>query len=146
MSKSTMSTKSTTRTTPIIFRTATHPPSQVLLLLFLQLRRGSQYRNRFCHTTSDRNNLLQAALAFPVCSGFLRTGSRHFSKEHLTGLHASRLKIDDVYLQSWTHGASRKYWVVQKDGSLIRLVTGHGARRRLLSVWKREYIHLEMED
>jgi hypothetical protein len=54
--------------------------------------------------------------------------SRHFSKEHLNGLQALRSRIgelyDDAYLQTWTHGASRKYWVVQKNGSLIRPVTG----------------------
>jgi hypothetical protein len=39
--------------------------------------------------------------------------SRHISKEHLNGLQGSRLRIDDfyddAYLQTWTHGASRKY-------------------------------------
>src|ERR1700704_1399210 len=41
--------------------------------------------------------------------------SRHISKEHLNGRQASRSRLDDhyddVYLQSWTHGGSRKYWI-----------------------------------
>src|SRR6187402_299577 len=76
--------------------------------------------------------------------------SRHVSKEHLNGRQTSRSRIDDlyddVYLQTWTHGASRKYWIVQKDGSLHRPATGPETRAHLLSVWEREHMHLERED
>jgi hypothetical protein len=76
--------------------------------------------------------------------------SRHISKEHLNGLQASRSRIDDlyddVYLQTWTHGGSWKYWIVQKDGSWTRHVTGQQTRGHLLSVWEREHKRLETED
>jgi hypothetical protein len=55
--------------------------------------------------------------------------SKHISRNHLTGSqHASRARIqdlyDDVYLQSWTNGATRRYWTVRKDGSVIRPAVG----------------------
>jgi Orsellinic acid/F9775 biosynthesis cluster protein D len=46
--------------------------------------------------------------------------SKHMSKNHLNDRQASRARIqdfyDDVYLQTWTNGATRRYWTVRKDG------------------------------
>ncbi|KAH6689252.1 hypothetical protein BKA61DRAFT_717673 [Leptodontidium sp. MPI-SDFR-AT-0119] len=50
--------------------------------------------------------------------------TKHISQKHLGGRQATSARIgnlyDDVYLQTWTHGASRRYWIVKKNGSTIR--------------------------
>jgi hypothetical protein len=60
----------------------------------------------------------------------------------LNGPQASRARIqdlyDDVYLQTWTNGATRRYWTVRKDGRIIRPVAGRVAEEHLQSVYKRE--------
>lgn len=74
---------------------------------------------------------------------------RHISKEHLRGRQASGKRIknfyDEVYLQTWTHGASRRYWIVMKDGQRTRSVAGHDAMAHLQSVLDRETTRLELE-
>ena len=72
------------------------------------------------------------------------------SKNHLNGQQASRTRIqdlyDDVYLQTWTNGATRRYWTVRKDGRTIRPVVGRGAEEHLQSVYKREYARLQAQE
>lgn len=76
--------------------------------------------------------------------------SKHMSKNHLNGQQASRTRIqdlyDDVYLQTWTNGATRRYWTVRKDGRTIRPVVGRGAEEHLQSVYKREYARLQAQE
>lgn len=73
--------------------------------------------------------------------------SRHISKEHLGGRQASRQRIDpyydDVYLQTWTHGATRRYWTVERNGSTIRPVDGQGAVEHIQLVHDRERVRAE---
>lgn len=68
--------------------------------------------------------------------------TKHISKEHLGGRQATRARIDhlyhDVYLQTWTQGASRRYWIVKKDGSLTRPVADRGASEHIQSLHGRE--------
>lgn len=56
--------------------------------------------------------------------------TKHISQQHLGGRQATSSRIsdlyDDVYLQTWTHSASRRYWIVKKDGSTIRPVASRG--------------------
>lgn len=70
--------------------------------------------------------------------------SKHISKNHLNGQQASRGRIqdlyDDVYLQTWTHGSSRRYWRVKKDGNIIRPVAGRDVTEHLQSVQERERV------
>ncbi|KAH8750132.1 hypothetical protein F5882DRAFT_488086, partial [Hyaloscypha sp. PMI_1271] len=73
--------------------------------------------------------------------------SRHISKEHLNGWHASRPRLDsyydDVYLQTWVQGTFRQYWIVQKDGSLVRPVAGRGVSEHMESAHQRERARAE---
>jgi hypothetical protein len=75
--------------------------------------------------------------------------SRHASKTHLDGRQASRSRIrdiyNDVYLQTWTHSAARRYWIVQKDGSLVRPVADQAAHDHLQSIYEREHKRLELQ-
>lgn len=75
--------------------------------------------------------------------------TKHLSKNHLNGRHSSRSRIDhlydDVYLQSWTNGSSRRYWTVENYGSLIRPVLGRDTCEYLQAVQNRERQHLELE-
>jgi hypothetical protein len=73
--------------------------------------------------------------------------SRHISKEHLNGRQASRPRLDpyydDVYLQTWVQGTFRQYWIVQKDGSLVRPVAGRGVSEHIESAHQREHARAE---
>jgi hypothetical protein len=73
--------------------------------------------------------------------------SRHISKEHLSGGQAFRQRIDpyydDVYLQTWTHGATRRYWTVERNGSTIRPVDGGEAGEHIQLVHDRERMRAE---
>lgn len=70
--------------------------------------------------------------------------TKHISQKHLGGRQATRSRIDkvnhhdDVYLQTWTYGASRRYWIVKKDGSTIRPVAGRGVSEHIESAYQRE--------
>jgi hypothetical protein len=45
---------------------------------------------------------------------------------------------DDVFLQTWTHGASREYWIVTHQGIAIRPVADTSTRVHLHAVQERE--------
>ncbi|OBT59957.1 hypothetical protein VE03_10692 [Pseudogymnoascus sp. 23342-1-I1] len=47
------------------------------------------------------------------------------------------INYDEVYLQTWTHGSSRKYWTVKKNGSIIRLVAGWGVGEHMQQLQQR---------
>jgi hypothetical protein len=68
--------------------------------------------------------------------------TKHISQQHLGGSQATSSRIgnlyDDVYLQTWTHGASRRYWIVKKDESTIRPVAGRGVSEHIESPHQRE--------
>ncbi|KAL5320126.1 hypothetical protein ACEPPN_010927 [Leptodophora sp. 'Broadleaf-Isolate-01'] len=53
---------------------------------------------------------------------------------------------DDVYLQTWTHGASRRYWIVKKNGSTIRPVAGRGVSEHIKSARQRERARAEEQE
>jgi hypothetical protein len=75
--------------------------------------------------------------------------TKHISQRHLGGRQATRSRIDkinlhdDVYLQTWTHGASLRYWIVKKDGSTIRPVAGRGVSEHIESAHQRERARAE---
>jgi hypothetical protein len=73
--------------------------------------------------------------------------TKHISQKQLGGRQVTNARIgnlyDDVYLQTWTHGASRRYWIVKKNGSTIRPVTGRGVSEYIQSTHWRERIRLK---
>jgi len=76
--------------------------------------------------------------------------SRHISKKHLNGERPSRSRIDelydDVFLQTWTNGPSREYWMVKKNGSTIRPVTCRGPTEHIQSIHERERERLRLDE
>src|SRR5882757_8042859 len=123
----------------------------------------SIYPEGFCNPAdlAPRDNGSDAHLLLRVQDGFSCRGcryhtthypelSKHISKNHLNGRLASRARIqdlyDDVYLQSWTNGATRQYWTVRKDGRTVRPVAGRGVEDHLQSVYEREYKHLHAQE
>ncbi|OBT78668.1 hypothetical protein VF21_02253 [Pseudogymnoascus sp. 05NY08] len=76
--------------------------------------------------------------------------SRHASKEHLNGRNASRKRVgpyyDEVYLQTWTHGSSRKYCTVKKNGSIIRPVAGWSVGEHMQQLQQREMQRAEEQE
>ncbi|KAL1966290.1 hypothetical protein VTN77DRAFT_4643 [Rasamsonia byssochlamydoides] len=75
--------------------------------------------------------------------------SRHLSQSHLAVPRPSRRAIDhlydDVYLQSWTHGASRQYWVVALNGKTVRPISDPAAHEHLQALEVRERSQLAAE-
>jgi Orsellinic acid/F9775 biosynthesis cluster protein D len=69
--------------------------------------------------------------------------TRHISQQHLDGRHATSSRIGHlyslVYLQTWTHGASRRYWIVKKDESTVRAVVSREVSEHIASVCQREH-------
>ncbi|KAL5434706.1 hypothetical protein PMIN06_011321 [Paraphaeosphaeria minitans] len=77
---------------------------------------------------------------FYTTSSKLLTG--HLSTLHLRE-RASRQRTDplydDVFLQTWSDGPTRKYWTVSVNGNVSRQVTLPGAEEHLKSVREREH-------
>ncbi len=73
--------------------------------------------------------------------------TRHISQQHLDGRHATSSRIGHlyslVYLQTWTHGASRRYWIVKKDSSTVWPGVSRGVGEHIASAHQREHTRAE---
>ena len=129
------------------------------LTRYLKNRYPYSFRNPVA--VAPRDNGSQAHPILQVYNGFAcrkcpyRTinyaeYSRHALKEHLSGMPASRQRVDpyynNVYLQTWTHGSSRRYWTVKKNGSTIRPVAGRGVSEHIQGVQQRESERAERQE
>jgi hypothetical protein len=101
-------------------------------------------------TIGLRNDGSPAHLWLQVCKGHAcrqcdyRTTSLDLITRHVQRVHSKALfAFDDVFLQSWTHSASRKYWIVRYHGSLLRLTVNPKVQAHLESVQQRESSRLE---
>ncbi|KAH8749809.1 hypothetical protein BGZ57DRAFT_1019545 [Hyaloscypha finlandica] len=71
--------------------------------------------------------------------------TRHVGHKHSKTSSTFDTLYDNVSLQAWTQGASRKYWTVRQHGSLMRCPVNPDVQAHLQSVHNRERNRLELD-